>query len=295
MSSKATSAFRQRRITSVSLPWKPTWEVPFFVMLALAILFVTMYAVVETSDGGIKRFKHFYRGDISAFLAEGWHISVPLFPVFSALLFKGIRARHPTRVPDTTVTSKDFAHDEVDAGHANTIARNIAGMSCVGIVGLSIVTQLDCTGLSNYPLQNNNGHGISMFFGFGMLFVYMFMHVGLLIYDLRVGTLTGNRTWAVAAVEAILAALALVNFLEWQAESSKEEFADDPKCDKENEWWCVLCVACFLATLPVLTQFCPCGTKSAAFEVVKDTEMLEVGTSLLEHREGSSEHSTCGS
>eukprot|EP00927_Polykrikos_kofoidii_P065229 TRINITY_DN61013_c0_g1_i1.p1 TRINITY_DN61013_c0_g1~~TRINITY_DN61013_c0_g1_i1.p1 ORF type:complete len:290 (+),score=28.77 TRINITY_DN61013_c0_g1_i1:36-905(+) len=258
MSLIATSSIGGPVATSVSMPWTRTWEVPFFVILALGILFVALAAVVWTSDGAAKRFAHFWRGDISAFLAERWHISVPLFPVFAVLLFVGIRARHPMSSPHQSLVSSQFLGKE-DPDLWNAVARCVAGISCAGIIGLSTFTQIDYTNKSRYLLQTNTGHGICMFLGFGMLFVYMFMHVGFLVYDLSVGALTGTLTCAIAAFQAGFAALAGINFCVWQAEVMKEEFPDDPKCDKQNEWWCVLCVALFLLTLPLLTEFCPCG------------------------------------
>jgi len=226
---------------SLLMPWRPCWQVPAFT-LALVIFGSRMVIFfARTESATLKRFGVFYRGDISAFLAEHWMISVTMMPGMALLLFLCAWFRHPTRSADGTLQSWNVA------------AVNIAAVASVGVTGLSIFTQKDNTGTSRYLLQTDVVHGIFMVLGFGSLIVYECLHTMALVHGVVCGALHGLAV-GIAALEIAFTAGTAMHFTLWIAEACKEEYPDDPRCNKRSEWICVLCTGCYWLTLPIITQ-----------------------------------------
>lgn len=228
------------------MPWEPSWLVPFFAVSACIAAGVLLGMVIKHSKTCCRHFGSFTRGDVSAFLAESWHISVPGFPVVAALYFLTCWYRHPLSLED--------------GAEWNFTAVLFAACQAAGMVGLSIFTQNDYTGSSKYPLQNDAVHGIFMAIAFGSMFVYQVIHAIALGHNVACGFAAGLLPPLICLAEISLAVGAAFNFAMWQFEIMKEEFPDDPKCDKVNEWYAVLCGMGYVLTLPVLTQFVPLGS-----------------------------------
>mmetsp|Transcript_16233 Transcript_16233/g.35523 ORF Transcript_16233/g.35523 Transcript_16233/m.35523 type:complete len:258 (-) Transcript_16233:215-988(-) len=226
------------------MPWTRSWQVPVFIFSGILSFVIMLSIIVNRSTGASRRFGRFYRGDISAFLAESWQLSVFGLPPCCIALFMGCLFRHPLHSPTG------------DIEIWNLMAVIILTVACVAMVGLTIVTQTDCTGTSSYRLQSSVCHGVFLFLFAFAVFAYEGFHVFALSWDIMQRTLPlGRVAMGVAVIESLLLFASLANVAGWVAESSKEEFPDDPKCCKRNEWIWMLCTFGFLTTLPVLTCF----------------------------------------
>eukprot|EP00928_Gymnodinium_smaydae_P037034 TRINITY_DN25779_c0_g2_i1.p1 TRINITY_DN25779_c0_g2~~TRINITY_DN25779_c0_g2_i1.p1 ORF type:complete len:320 (+),score=58.31 TRINITY_DN25779_c0_g2_i1:89-1048(+) len=220
------------------MPWQePGWPVALACLSAISLMLFVVITSVVTSKTCRARFAAFWHGDISAFLAERWRMTVPLVPVGALLYFATCWLRHPLQTA---------AGDELIW---NKRALYVAGAGCVGVAGLGICTQNDNTKSSTYPLQNDIVHGVFMVSGFGGLFLYQALHAGVLLSESRCVL---DLPLFLACIELTYCLATLLHFARWQHESSKERFPDDPCCDKRNEWFCMVANGGFLLTLPVL-------------------------------------------
>mmetsp|Transcript_101508 Transcript_101508/g.282530 ORF Transcript_101508/g.282530 Transcript_101508/m.282530 type:complete len:387 (-) Transcript_101508:77-1237(-) len=243
------------------MPWNASWQVPTFALGIWAFGLLAATLTISTSSAAIRHFGQFYRGDISAFLAERWQVSVSFLPAVSLLFFLCCWFRHPLHSPLGSVETWNF------------VAVSCIALACVGLAGVGVVTQRDNFSTSTYPLQSDQHHGLFMLLAFPCLFLYMIMHATALSHDLVCGAVAGWLVLSLIIVEYTLVLAAVIHFLLWMSESAAERYPDDPKCNKCNEWLCVLCIGCYWLTLPILTN---CFQSSAIS--VQVSGYLAIGT-----------------
>lgn len=224
------------------MPWRSCWQVPCFAFCFLVFASLAAGLSVKTSVAAKERFGRFYRGDISAFFAESWKVSVPLVLASALSLFLCCWHRHPLEPLGNQLQ------------HWNLVATIASAFSSVGLAGVGIFTQNDNTNTSAYPLQNDIAHGICMFCAAGSVLLYMCLHTGTLLHDTVEGVLAGDLIVALVVVQFALIVSAGMHFALWLVESSRERYPDDPQCNKRSEWLCALTVGCYFATLPIMTQ-----------------------------------------
>lgn len=222
------------------MPWGAAWPVVACTACLYIVSLLIGALAVGTSQAAIRRFGSFYRGDISAFLAERWQVSLVLVPAGAMMFFLCSLCRHPLHSPTGALEP------------LNQVAVVMTGFASLGIAGVGVFTQKDNTGTSRYPLQCDTMHGAFMFLGFGGVFSYECLHTGVLLQDALVGSVVGGLAFWLANLELLLTVATAVHFGLWLLATSKEEYPDDPKCSKHNEWLAVLCVLGYMATLPLL-------------------------------------------
>jgi len=224
------------------MPWHPSWQLPVCTLGIWAAGLLMVALVVGTSRSAKQHFGAFYRGDISAFLAERWQVSVSLLPIISVLLFFCCWFRHPLVSPTGGVELWNYLAMACGLG------------ASVGLAGVGIVTQKDNMNTSTYPLQSDQLHSECMWFGFPCLFIYECLHTGAVVHDVAYGVIGGRLAIVLAVAELALCIATVLHFVLWIVETAKEEYPDDERCDKRNEWFCVLCIGCYWLTLPILTE-----------------------------------------